>query len=270
MAAAMIQDIRASYLFSTILLSIGFHLILVAVVFSFSARNRQTINAIDILLMSEFSGMAELQKTNEKSREPVAPIKTRNKSTPILQQHMSADSRIDNREVKSEVTNAVTAKTAISQLVNETIASGVSGKQGEIKEVPGDSTAEGKGSNRETASGSGMPASLAVPSVVEAEFGSISGPAFLHKEMPVYPSLARRLGKEGTVVLSLTVDEKGHLINVEILEHAAFGLTEAAVEAIRKSTFVPAKREGRPVTSKALLPIRFALQKNRQEVTEKK
>ncbi len=96
----------------------------------------------------------------------------------------------------------------------------------------------------------------------DVEFGSAEGPKFNHREMPVYPLLARRLGKEGRVLLRLTIDEKGRLLNLEVLEGAGYGFTESAVEAVRKSTFSPAKKEGKPIPSRALLPIKFTLRRS--------
>lgn len=104
------------------------------------------------------------------------------------------------------------------------------------------------------------PAVKPVP-VEDVEFGSATGPAFKHKEMPVYPPMARRLGKEGRVLLRLTIDENGKLLNVEVLEGAGFGFTEAAVEAVKKSTFLPAIKDGRSIMSRALLPIKFTLRR---------
>ena len=95
--------------------------------------------------------------------------------------------------------------------------------------------------------------------VEEVDFGSMNGPQFLHQEMPVYPLMARRLGKEGRVVLRLTIDEEGNLLEVEVVEGAGFGFTEAAVAAVKKSTFLPARKGEKTVKSKALLPIRFFL-----------
>jgi len=95
--------------------------------------------------------------------------------------------------------------------------------------------------------------------LIDVEFGSKNAPRFLHREMPVYPLIARRLGKEGRVLLRLTIDERGNLLNVEVIEGAGYGLTESAVEAVRKSTFAPAVVDGKAVLSKALLPIRFSL-----------
>jgi protein TonB len=96
----------------------------------------------------------------------------------------------------------------------------------------------------------------------EMGFGSKEGPRFLRQEMPTYPLMARRLGKEGKVILRLTIDEKGNLLNAEVLEGAGFGFTEAAVEAVKRSKFLPAKKEGKPVLSKAILPVRFTLRRS--------
>lgn len=96
----------------------------------------------------------------------------------------------------------------------------------------------------------------------DMEFGKDSGPKFLHMEMPQYPMIARRLGKEGSVILRLTIDENGNLINLEVIEKAGYGFTEAALEAVKKSTFLPAKKDGKAVVSRALLPIKFTLRRN--------
>ncbi len=94
---------------------------------------------------------------------------------------------------------------------------------------------------------------------LERGFGSADGPCFLHKTMPVYPPLARRLQKEGNVLLRLTIDERGRLVDVEIVKSAGFGFDEEAVKAVKDSSFVPAKRDGKPLACRALLPIRFVL-----------
>lgn len=91
------------------------------------------------------------------------------------------------------------------------------------------------------------------------DFGSGTGPAFLRRVMPVYPEQARRLGQEGKVLLRLTIDDRGNLLKVEVLDGAGFGFEEAAVEAVRRSSFRPASIQGKPVVSIARLPIRFAL-----------
>jgi len=98
--------------------------------------------------------------------------------------------------------------------------------------------------------------------LIETRFGASVAPAFLHREMPVYPMMARKLGREGKVVLKLTIDENGNLSDVEVIDKAGYGFTEAAVEAVKKSTFLPAKKDGKPIASRALLPIRFRLERS--------
>lgn len=94
----------------------------------------------------------------------------------------------------------------------------------------------------------------------EVAFGSASGPSFLQRVLPTYPLVARRFNREGKVILRLTIDATGSLIAVEVLEDPGHGFAAAAVEAVRRSRFLPAHHEGRPVVAKAILPIRFTLQ----------
>jgi periplasmic protein TonB len=94
---------------------------------------------------------------------------------------------------------------------------------------------------------------------LETQFGAANGPRFMRQVMPEYPRLARRLQKQGTVLLQITIDELGRPVSVEILEKAGFGLDEAAVSSVKSSVFTPAEKDGRPVLCKAILPIRFEL-----------
>lgn len=100
---------------------------------------------------------------------------------------------------------------------------------------------------------------VAKKSSVEREFGFHEGPAFLHQSLPKYPRQAKRRGKEGVVILKLTIDEKGRLTNVQVIQDPGYGLAQAAIEAVKKSTFTPAKDKGQPVTCRCLLPIKFVL-----------
>lgn len=96
--------------------------------------------------------------------------------------------------------------------------------------------------------------------VREGVFGSIDGPAFLEQVSPVYPRIAQRLGREGTVLLRLSIDARGTLTAVEIVERAGHGFDEAALAAVRGSRFRPARQGGVAVPCRALLPIRFKLE----------
>ncbi len=91
-------------------------------------------------------------------------------------------------------------------------------------------------------------------------FGQGNGPTFRHRALPHYPSEAKRGNQEGKVVLRLAIDAEGQLRNAEVVEHTGLDFVEEALRAIRTSTFFPAKRDGRPVPSRAMLAIRFKLE----------
>jgi TonB family protein len=104
-------------------------------------------------------------------------------------------------------------------------------------------------------------ASSGTTAVIETEFGASGAPAFLKRQMPIYPMMAKKLGKQGKVVLRLFINEKGRLLNVEVVEPAGYGFTESAMEAVKMSTFSPAHENGVGIASKALLSIRFVLKR---------
>jgi protein TonB len=95
--------------------------------------------------------------------------------------------------------------------------------------------------------------------ISETVFGNFGAPTFIHRETPVYPLLAKRFGKEGKVALKLLIDKNGNVQDIEIMEPSGFGFTEAALDAIKKSTFVPAHRNGENIASRAILSVRFNL-----------
>jgi periplasmic protein TonB len=97
--------------------------------------------------------------------------------------------------------------------------------------------------------------------IIETEFGSTGAPAFVNRQIPVYPMMAKKLGKQGKVILRLHINEKGRLLNIEVVESAGYGFTESAMEAVKMSTFSPAHEKGASIASKALLSIRFVLKK---------
>ena len=77
----------------------------------------------------------------------------------------------------------------------------------------------------------------------------------------VYPPIAQRSGIEGTVYLELFIDAQGTIRNISILretpENRGFG--EAAVNAFRDITVVPAESNGQKVAVRYRYPIRFSL-----------
>jgi periplasmic protein TonB len=118
----------------------------------------------------------------------------------------------------------------------------------------------GKGSGAGGGSGGGSGGGGGEGGIGNTRFGAADGPQFLHHEMPEYPSSAKRRKKEGKVLIIVTIDKKGRLINTEVAEATDQTFAQSAIEALKRSTFKPAKRNGVPIACRAALPVRFALQ----------
>ncbi|MFQ6676154.1 MAG: energy transducer TonB [Fidelibacterota bacterium] len=75
-----------------------------------------------------------------------------------------------------------------------------------------------------------------------------------------YPEIAREAGVEGTVIVQAFVNKNGRVTETFVLKGLpGTGLDEAAVEAIRKTPFKPAKQRDRPVGVWISIPINFKL-----------
>ena len=84
--------------------------------------------------------------------------------------------------------------------------------------------------------------------------------AYLNNPAPAYPSLSRRIGEEGRVVLRVHVNEQGAATQVQLRTSSKHPrLDEAALDAVRRWRFVPARRGDQPVAAWVLVPISFSL-----------
>jgi protein TonB len=84
--------------------------------------------------------------------------------------------------------------------------------------------------------------------------------AYLQNPAPSYPLLSRRLGEAGKVLLRVQVTAHGTAERVQVAQSCGFSrLDEAAVEAVRKWRFVPARRGEEAVAAEVLVPIVFRL-----------
>jgi len=76
-----------------------------------------------------------------------------------------------------------------------------------------------------------------------------------------YPPLARVQRVQGTVIVSVLVSESGGVLDVKVIRgvNSPTGLNEAAVQAMRRSTFTPAMKDGVRVRSSITVPVEFKL-----------
>ncbi|MGE5522248.1 MAG: TonB family protein [Rhodospirillaceae bacterium] len=95
------------------------------------------------------------------------------------------------------------------------------------------------------------------PTVTQPSFNA----DYLQNPAPRYPPLARRMGQQGKVVLRVLVNAGGSASQVEVRTSSGSDvLDEAALEAVKRWRFVPAKRGDQPISAWVLVPITFTLQ----------
>ena len=84
-------------------------------------------------------------------------------------------------------------------------------------------------------------------------------PRVLRKVDPKYPEAARRANREAVVIVDFTVDVDGKATDIKVADPKGFGFDEAAIEAIKRWRFTPAKKDGESVPMRVRQPIRFNL-----------
>lgn len=85
--------------------------------------------------------------------------------------------------------------------------------------------------------------------------------AYLSNPPPAYPLAARRRGIEGTALVHAEVSPEGVCLRAELKKSSgAEMLDQAAVEAVKKWRFVPAKRGNQAVVAWVEVPITFKLE----------
>ena len=179
--------------------------------------------------------------TDSRPGRPLPPVKSPARSG-------TSSKPLTLKQAKPDTISLNKTKTSPSPVVQEVVeSSGPAAENytGPVVEGPASAGPVGQGGNGSTA--------------VEIGFGGGNGPRFKRQVAPNYPLMARRQGVDGRVVLRLTIDDCGRLMGVEVVEDAPYGFVDAAVSAVKRSTFYPALVDGRPVVSRALLPIRFSL-----------
>lgn len=88
-----------------------------------------------------------------------------------------------------------------------------------------------------------------------------TAPSEIANPPPEYPSLARRRGYEGSVVLEFEIRPDGSCGEIRVIQSSGHGiLDEASVSAVRGWRFSPATRGGTPVAAIQRIRFTFKLQ----------
>ena len=86
------------------------------------------------------------------------------------------------------------------------------------------------------------------------------GVSYLNNPAPDYPSISRRLGEEGRVLMKVLVSAEGAAEDVQIEKTSGSErLDNAAVNAVKRWRFIPAKKNNQPLSAYVLVPIKFSL-----------
>lgn len=87
--------------------------------------------------------------------------------------------------------------------------------------------------------------------------------AYLSNPPPAYPLAARRRGIEGTVLVRAEISAGGECQRAELKKTSGHEMLDnAALEAVKKWRFVPAKRGSQAVVAWVEVPITFKLENN--------
>ena len=88
-----------------------------------------------------------------------------------------------------------------------------------------------------------------------------SDAAYLNNPKPAYPSMSRRMGEQGKVVLRVLIDAQGVPQQVELKQSSGYErLDQQALETVQRWRFVPGKRNGVPEAMWNVVPIQFVLE----------
>jgi periplasmic protein TonB len=108
-------------------------------------------------------------------------------------------------------------------------------------------TADGAGAIKPASNPGGSIASGATP-----RYGS--------NPLPVYPSLARKMGHEGVVLLAAEILSDGRVGQLVVKKSSGFPtLDQSALDAVRRWKFIPAKWMGKAVSAWVDVPVKFRL-----------
>ncbi len=75
----------------------------------------------------------------------------------------------------------------------------------------------------------------------------------------VYPRIAKEAGIEGTVILEVLIGPDGKIAKLKVINSDNAILNEAAISAVKKSTYTPGIQNGNPCACWVSIPIEFNL-----------
>lgn len=75
----------------------------------------------------------------------------------------------------------------------------------------------------------------------------------------VYPVSAKEAGIQGKVLVKTIIDEKGNVVETEVIKGFDADCDKAAMDAIKKTKFTPGIKDNKPVKAEVTIPVMFKL-----------
>lgn len=93
----------------------------------------------------------------------------------------------------------------------------------------------------------------------QEQFTLVEMPRLVGEAVIPYPEKAKQEGREGTVIVAITISETGDVIYVEVIESAGQEFDQAVVKAAWKFVFSPAENKNGPIPCVIPFKYRFVL-----------
>jgi periplasmic protein TonB len=84
-------------------------------------------------------------------------------------------------------------------------------------------------------------------------------PLYKTRVTPEYPEPMKAAGRQGEVLLAVTIDENGKVVALKVKRSNNALFAKAALAALKKCEFTPGLQNGAPVTTTIDIPIKFML-----------
>jgi protein TonB len=130
--------------------------------------------------------------------------------------------------------------------------------KGESGVIPGSGTGGGGGTaslGLGRGSGTPGPATPTAPARITREAKPVQ------TVRAIYPPMALRMGLEGDVTLSISIDSEGNVTAAEIIKSGGGDFDDEALKAVKQARFEPAQNDGRNVPAVFTYVYRFRLRK---------
>jgi len=249
---------------SFIILSVSLHAAALVYPLSFGGRSQAQLIQVTILPLEQEGGGSGSQR---ESGNPTIPHdkKSRRATPSVIESRIEAKSFANPAPEVLPANNVLTGSNGSIALVSalensaDSLPAAISNSAGDDANTQGvgrggtgsglDSSGTGFGRGSGSGTGSGSSGTI-----------GLTQARYRDTPRPDYPDSARREGSEGSVLLRVLVDEQGRSKKVEINSSSGSqALDHAAMEALRRWRFHPARYRDQAVESWLRVPIEFRL-----------